>query len=203
MTTPRRAFVAAALALPLGACISLFPKSEPDQLYRFGAQAPQVQLPAGRAFGVLKISTAFTRAAGGDRILTVSGGEAAFVKGARWVSPATVLFDEALTRAFQGGDGRARLINRGEVAQADYALKLDVRTFEARYDQGAKAAPQVNVEVRAMLTRNGDRALAGEKIFAAQVRAGDNRLGAIAQAYDQAVVQVLGELLVWVNATGG
>ena len=34
-----------------------------------------------------------------------------------WVSPAAVLFDEAVARTFQGG-GPARLVTRGEVAKA-------------------------------------------------------------------------------------
>ena len=66
--------------------------------------------PAG-AFGVLKAPTGFVRAGAGDQILTVlPGGETAYIAQARWVSPAQVLFDEALERAFDADPGRARLI---------------------------------------------------------------------------------------------
>lgn len=198
-----RRLTAAALALAaiaLSGCISLFPKAEPAQLYRFEARPAARPLPAGPQFGVLRLGSSFSRASGGDRILTINdNGEAAYIAGARWVSPATVLFDEQVTTAFQGA-GRARLIGRGEVIKADYSLKLDVQTFETHYDRGAKAAPEVVVTIRGVITRNRDRALVGEQLFTARVRAGENRVGAIVPAYNAALSQVLGELVGWVNA---
>jgi len=41
----------------------------------------------------------------------------------------------------------------------------------------------------------------GEQIFEASVPAGDNRVGAIVAAYDQAVKDVLGKLVAWTAAT--
>jgi cholesterol transport system auxiliary component len=187
-------------ALALSGCISLFPKADPAQLYRFEARVAAQPTPPGPLFGVLRLVTGFPRASAGDRILTVSGGgEAAYIAGARWVSPASVLFDENVGAAFQGA-GRARLIGRGEVVKADYSLKLDVQIFEARYDRGPKAAPEVVIEVRGLITRNRDRSLVGDRMFTARVRAGDNRVSAIVPAYNQALSQVLAELVAWVNA---
>ena len=197
-----RRLTAAALALAaiaLSGCISLFPKAEPAQLYRFEATMPAQATPAGPLFGVLRLGTGFPRASGGDRILTVNDrGEAAYIAGARWVSPASVLFDESVTAAFQGA-GRARLIGRGEVIKADFSLKLDVVTFEAHYDRGPKAAPEIIASVRGVITRNQDRALIGEQVFTARIRAGENRVGAIVPAFNAALSQVLGQLVAWVN----
>jgi cholesterol transport system auxiliary component len=189
----------AAVAIGLSGCISLFPESEPAQLYRLQPRLEAPPAPTGPVFGVLRLTTGFPRAAAGDRILTVSpGGEAAYIAGARWVTPAAVMFDELTAQAFQGG-GRARLITRGDVVKADYTLKLDVHGFEAVYDQGPKAAPEILVSVRAVITRSGDRALVGDRTFTARVRAGDNRVSAIVPAYDKALGQVLGEVVGWVN----
>ncbi|HEX5776127.1 MAG TPA: ABC-type transport auxiliary lipoprotein family protein, partial [Caulobacteraceae bacterium] len=165
-----RAIVALALGVPLGAC-ALLGGGDPAQLYRFGAEpAPTVSVE-GAKFGVLKSTTDFVAAAASDKILTVTQGEAAYIKDARWVSPASVLFDEALDRTFQGSTGRARLITRGEVAKAEYVLKLDVRTFETRYP-----GPEVVVETRAMLTRNDNRELVAEEVFTSRVQASENRV---------------------------
>ena len=197
-----RRLTAVALALTaiaLSGCISLFPKAEPAQLYRFEARPAAQPLPPGPVFGVLRLGTSFARASASDRILTVNDqGEAAYIAGARWVSPASVLFDEQVTTAFQGA-GRARLIGRGEVIKADFSLKLDVQTFEAHYDQGPKAAPEVVVTVRGVITRNRDRALMGDQVFTARVRATENRVGAIVPAYNAALSQVLGALVGWIN----
>lgn len=198
-----RRLTAAALALAaiaLSGCISLFPKAEPAQLYRFEAAAPAPAASTGPRFGVMRLGTSFPRASAGDRILTINDkGEAAYIAGARWVSPASVLFDEEIGAAFQGA-GPARLIGRGEVIKADYSLKIDVTTFEARYDRGPKAAPQVVVSVRGVITRNRDRALVGEQVFSARVRAGENRVSAIVPAFNKALTDVLGQLVGWVNA---
>lgn len=198
-----KALAVTALALSLSGCISVFPKAKPASLYRFGESDVSVPKgPPGAMFGVLKAPSAFTRAAAGDRILTSSNGEVAYIADARWVSPAFVLFEEAVARAFQNDPGRARLIGRGEVAKADLVLRLEVRTFEADYVDGPKAAPEVVVRVRGVLNRNSDRALVGDQVFEARVKAADNRVSAIVPAFDQATAKVLGDVVSWTNAAG-
>lgn len=193
----------ATLAVSLTACISVFPKTKPVGLYRFGdAEVSAQKGPPGAMFGVLKASTTFTRAAAADRILTSSEGQVAYIADARWVSPAFVLFEEAVARAFENDPGRARLIGRGEVSKTDLVLRLEVRTFETDYVNGPKAAPEVVVRVRGVLNRNQDRALVGDQVFEARVKAADNRVSAIVPAYDKAVAQVLGQVVGWVNAAG-
>jgi cholesterol transport system auxiliary component len=193
-----------ALASLLAGCISLFPKTEPAQLYRFGATTPQVRETATGepGFGVLLTATGFDRAAASDRILTVTGMQAAYIKDARWVTSSVSLFDSAVQRAFDADKGPARLVDRAEITHADYLLKLDVRTFEVRYDHGQAATPTIVVEVHAALDRTHDRIVVGDRSFKAAVTASDNRVGAIAEAFDQAVAEVLGDLVAWVNARG-
>ena len=175
----------------------LFPKSKPVQLYRF--EVPAVETTQANAqVGVLLSPVDFQAASASDRILTITGGEAAYVKDARWISPAAILFEEAVIRAFQGG--RARLVQRGDVAQAQYALKLEVQTFETRY-ASENSAPQVVVAVHALLSRNTDRAVVGDRVFTATAQASDNRMGGIVPAYDEALGDVLGQLTGWVNSS--
>ncbi|WP_309644293.1 ABC-type transport auxiliary lipoprotein family protein [Phenylobacterium sp.] len=199
-----RALAAVAMTLSLGACISLFPKDDPAQLYRFDGREPSSEASVGRPatqFGVVRAGGAFSRAASGDRILTVTGGQAAYVAASRWVSPASTLFDEALARAFDLNTGAARLVTRGEAAKADFSLRVDVTRFEAVYDRGPEAAPLIMVSLRVTLARP-DRTLAGSDLIEAQVRAGDNRVSAIVAAFDQAVGDVLSALTAWTNRTG-
>lgn len=200
-----RGLAVAATAAVLAGCVSLFPKADPVALYRFGNDPvpPVSKGPAGALFGVFKTPTLFTRAAAGDRILTFTNGEAAYIAGARWVSPASVLFDEAVARAFEADPGRARLIGRGEVAKSDLILRLEVRSFETIYVDGPKAAPEVLVQVRGVINRSSDRALVGDQVFEARVKAADNRVGPIIEAYDSATGEVLSDVTTWVSAAGG
>ncbi len=203
-----RGLAVALLSGLLAGCISLLPKQKPAQLYRFGISAPPAtasRSPGAAGFSVQAVPMSFERAAAGDGILTVTGDEAAYIAGSRWLTSASSLFESAVTRAFDAHGGPARLVPRGETVRADYALKLDVRTFEARYDHGQQAAPTVVVELYAgLVPRIG--AVAGappaQRIFQAAVPAGENRAGAIAQAFDAAVAKVLGDLVVWVDAKG-
>lgn len=198
-----RTVAIAATAVALTGCISLFPKSNPAGLYRFGHVAAESSKPATeKNFGVYKTPTVFTRAAMSDRLLSVTNGEAAYIADARWVSPAIVLFDEAVARAFEADGSSARLVTRGEALKAAMALRLEVRSFETDYVNGPKAPPEVLVEIRAVTTRSNDRALLGDKVFVARVKAADNRLSAIVPAYDQAVDKVLTDIVAWVGETG-
>jgi cholesterol transport system auxiliary component len=188
---------AAALALSLCGCISLFPSSKPAQLYRFGVTPAAAGPARPSTVGVFRAMGQFQREAAGDQILTLTGERAAYVAGARWVAPAEVLFDEAVSDAF-AGPGRVRLISRGEQAHADYALRLEVRNFETDYAEGGP--PTVLIRVRAVLT-NQSRATVAEQVFEARTPAAENRVSAIVAAYDQALSKVLGDIVAWTNGS--
>jgi cholesterol transport system auxiliary component len=191
----------AAASASLSGCVSLLPKTAPVQLYDFDAAAPadatQAQPAASTVIGEGAVD--FDAAASSDRILTRTGSEAAYIAGARWVAPASTLFSEALTRTFDRTPGAAHLARRGGVSGAPLLLTVDVQTFEARYDQGTGAAPVVEVIVRAALVRTSDRSLAAEHTFTTSVRASDNRVGLIVEAFDQAVQKTLADLVAWTS----
>jgi cholesterol transport system auxiliary component len=158
-------------------------------------------MPAASAKVIARGNLRFETAASTDRILTVTGRDTAYIAGSRWVSPAPVLFEESLIRAFEAGGG-VRLAEGGSAIRPAAVLNLDVQTFETRYDQGEKAAPQVVVQVRAQLVRASDRAVIAEQLFTSAQRADDNRVGPIVQAYDAAVADVLGKLVSWTAQQG-
>lgn len=200
MMRPARLAAVAVAALTLGGCVSLLPKSKPAHLYRFGqpAGAELAAVPAG-SVAVLRSNSAFPREAAGDRILTVTGGQVAYLAETRWAAPATSLWDQAVLAAFDADPGPVRLVSRGEPTSAAYILRLDVRNFEAHYDRGPEAAPEVLVRVRAVLVPSGRTNEVNEQIVEARVRAGDNRVSAIVRAYDAAVAEVLGKVVSWTN----
>jgi cholesterol transport system auxiliary component len=186
-------------ALALSGCISLLPKSKPAQLYRFGAApaaAPSPSLSPARpsAVAVFRTNGSFQGEAADDRILTVTGGKAAYIAASRWVAPAEILFNEAVANAFDSSP--VRLIARGQQGRFAYALRTDVRSFEVRYDSGPNAAPTVVVRLHAALTRT-DQSNVGEQDFEARVPAADNRVGEIVAAYNKAVADVVGKLVAW------
>jgi len=191
-------FGVAAASLLLGGCVSLFPETDPVQLYRFDGPAAQ-SADINPTVSVLRGPTGFTRSAAGDRILTTNGAEAAFIKGARWTAPASVLFDEALTQAFDAS-GAVRLATRGEVAGVDAVLRIEVTVFEARYTQGMEAPPTAVVELRATITSGADRSQSLTRRIRTEQLAAENRVSSIVAAVDQAVDQAMQELVVWTSS---
>jgi cholesterol transport system auxiliary component len=189
---------ALAAVAALGACITLFPKTAPSQLYRFDA-AVQPAAASGPPIAIRAGVIDFDPESAGDRILTVDGDQVAYVQGGRWAIPASQMFQEAVMHGFHAAG--MRLVDIGESSQARYRLRLQVTHFETRYLSGPKAAPTVVVSVRATLDR-ADGALVAEQPFEASVPAGDDRLGAIVQAYDQAASKVIGDLVAWVGQNG-
>ncbi len=200
--------MALALGLTLGAgltgCVTVFPKAIPAQMYRFDVSPSETPPTPSTAtpFSVYRAPTSFNRGADGDKILTMTGDQAAYVAAARWVSPASVLFDEAESRAFDLSGGPARLGRRGELVSAPINLRLDVEAFETRYADGPAAAPTVVVRVRANLTRVVDRKTLAVRVFESQKKVADNRVSAIVPGYDAAVSDVLGQIVAWTNDEG-
>jgi len=186
----------------LSACISVFPESEPARLYRFGDTSPAAATPvATTPFDVFLGRTEFNRASAGDRLLTVTGTQVAYIKGARWVTSAADLFNAAVQKTFSAERSAARLVDSGDLARADYILALQVQTFEVQYRDGPDSTPRIEVTVLASLTDTRDRGVA-QRTFRAAVDASDNRVGPIVESFDEAVSAVLDDLRVWVNTQG-
>jgi cholesterol transport system auxiliary component len=201
LKTAPRLLALAACAVALSGCISLLPKTKPAQLYSFvpAPAAASAHAPTrGAAVAVFRTNGSFQDESADDRLLTVSNGKAAYIAQTRWVSPAAVLFDQAVSQAFDASP--VRLIARGQQGKFAYGLRLDVRNFETRYDGGEKAAPTIVIRVHAALNK-ADQTLAGEQIFEARVTASDNRVGAIVPAYEKAMKDVIAKLVAWTEAT--
>ncbi len=187
-------------AVALSGCISLLPKSKPAQLYslaELSPNAPPAEVQRG-AVAVFRTNGKFQEEAADDRILTISSGKVAYIAESRWVAPAQVLFDQAVSKAFDASP--VRLLDRGQQGRAAYALRLDVRNFEARYASGPNAPPLVVVNLHAALTRV-DQSSVGEKDFEVRALATSNRVGAIVEAYDKALSKALGQLVAWTQAS--
>ena len=191
----------AVLAVAVSGC-QLLSTPEPVQMYRFGGGGEPMIVERSAAIDPVTLSlrrVEFPDASGGDRILGVTGAEAAYIAGARWVSPARQLYTETLEDAFADQSEAVRVIGRQEVVDTDMALDLDFRTFEARYDAPG-AVPMVVVSARAQLIVFPSRAVAAERTLTASMPAGENRVSAIVAAFDSAIADLNTELVAWTEA---
>lgn len=191
----------AAVVAGLGAC-SLLSSPEPVQLYRFGGvQASERTAMVAAPVEIALRRVEFAQAVRGERILGVTGTEAAYIAGARWVTPAQDLFTDNLESAFAVGSSRVRLLGPREITPGTQTLDIDVRTFEARYAV-KDGAPTVVVVARARLL-NRDRTIDAEETFESSIPAGANRVASIIEAFDAATAAVTRDIVDWTEANAG
>jgi len=181
----------------LSGCFSLFPQNKPASLYSFG-MAETAEAPINTAArGISLEPVDFPREAMGDGILTVEGAQTSYVAGARWAAPATVMFRQALDRAFDSAAPGAHLLNRGEAGPSAALLAIDVTRFEADYTD-PKAPPTVRVTLRVRLG-GADGSAIDATSYDVKKPAAANRVEAIVAAYDAATTEALTALARWVD----
>lgn len=196
----RLAVIAAAASLT-GAC-ALLSTPDPVQMYRFGASeaameaAPPAPAGALRPLAIRRVQ--FPEAARSDRLLAITGTQAAYLSGARWVSPADQLFTEALVDAFSDQSRNTRLIEPREVDRSALSLDVDVRSFEARYEYEG-AMPVAHIGARVRLLRSPGREVVAERIFTVTRPASENRVSAIVAAFDAATNDLNGQIVDWTD----
>ena len=193
-----------AVAALLGGC-ALLATPDPVQLYRFGDPVPPATAasPDAALAAVSLRRVTVPEAAAGDRLLAITGAEASYIAGARWVSPAESLFTEALENTFSSQARRVRLIGRQELTPANMILDLDMRAFEARYDNGAGAPPTIRVAARARMLNFPERTVRAERLFVVEQPAAENRVSAIVDAFDAATADIGGQIVTWTDGLAG
>lgn len=184
--------------LSLSGCGGLLGGSGRADLYRFGNTAAlgDASPPAAvtQPVPVFFPGSIFQPAIEGDRILTVTGAQARYIAGARWISPAADLFDAATVTELERLAPSVRIIRAGGLPSAEYILVIDVRHFEASYSRGAKMPPDVIVDARAKLIRRSDRSILAEWPVAHSEPAQDNRVTAIVAAFERSTAVVTGQI---------
>ena len=191
------AAVAAAALLAAPGCISLLPETEPDTLYRLSGVE---MLDAGSAQAgetVIIDRIAAPRGLAGDRIAIEQDGRIAYMAGAAWLSPAPTLLYSAVIDAFHAEAPAIAPARAEDGVSGRYALDLELRHFEALYDNGANAAPLIRVGLRARLIDRSTRAVVGVRSLDSSQRAAANRQGAIVSAFSSASAEVSAGLANW------
>ncbi|WP_404415641.1 ABC-type transport auxiliary lipoprotein family protein [Brevundimonas vesicularis] len=207
-----RLAASAAVLTALSGC-ALLSSPDPVQNYRFGLPmaAPSAvgDTPAPLTVSIRRIE--FPEATGDDKILGVTGLETAYIGGARWVSPASTLFDDSLKAAFANRADRIRVLGRREPGTPPLILQVTVTTFEAHY-AAPGAVPDVVVTARAQLRSTPERRAGGgtirpeegrsvERVFTVTQPAGDNRVSAIVAAFDTATRDINTQIADWTIAS--
>ena len=188
-----------AAGLTLSAC-AVLKSPDPVQTYRFGSTpafgaTAQGSVPACSRTGVNLRRMEFTTAARGDQLLAVTGNETAYIGGARWVTQASTLFEDALQDGFASGAPCLR-VTSGPLTRDGLSLSVDVRRFETAY-AAPGAAPEVKVAVSVQLLRSGDRSIIKDARFDVSQPVDTNRVSSIVTAYNAATADTVRQIVEW------
>jgi len=188
----------ALLAMP--GCISLLPEAEPNALYRL-APVPAITAQSPRDAQPIVIDrVAAPRGLSGDRVAIVQDGTLGYMAQAAWLSPAPVLVHNQIMDIFLVESPELIPARTEDGVNARYRLQLELRRFEAVYDQGAQSAPTVHVRLQARLIDRDTRQLIGLRQIHEDVRARENRQSAIIDAFSQGTNAAVRELANWTLA---
>lgn len=198
----RNALGAAAFAalIVLPGCISLLPETEPDALYRLSIPSgPETRVASGGETVVID-RIAAPRGLAGDRIALERDGQIAYMAGAAWLTPGPQMLHSAIVETVHAQAPAITPARVEDGVSARYTLTLELRNFEAIYDNGARAAPRVQVTLISRLIDRDTRAIAASRTLQSSHRASDNRQSAIVDAFSAASGDVASQLADWAEA---
>ncbi len=188
---------AAAAACLTAGCVSLLPETEPNTLYRLAGTETDSTVSQSATVTVLVDRIASPRGLAGDRIAILRGDAIGYMAGAAWISPAPNLIETAIMDAFYETAPVMAPARAEDGVRARYELNLELRHFEASYDQGDNAAPLVRTALRARLIDRDSRSPIAARTLERTARASANRQSAIIAAFSSAASELSREVAAW------
>ncbi len=188
--------------MTLGGCAQLIPQGPASDLYNL---TPKSTFPQDLPTVNWQLVVEEPVAAGGldtDRIaLRPSPTELKYFAGARWSERAPRMVQTLLVESFEN-TGHIMAVGRQVIGlRSDFNLKTELREFQAEYFDGTQQPPQIRVRINAKVVAQPRQAIVGSQTFEALVESEGNNVAAIVQGFDEALGQVLKELVSWVLLT--
>ncbi|HKU16649.1 MAG TPA: ABC-type transport auxiliary lipoprotein family protein [Steroidobacteraceae bacterium] len=127
-----------------------------------------------------------------ERIAVLKGRQLDYYRGAQWGGRATEVVQTMLVDSFEDQRLFRSVTAEQSRISSDYVLDVTVRDFQAEY--AGDTAPTAHVTILGRLVRVADRQLVDTFAATAQNRAADNRMSAVAAAFEAAAQKVALEL---------
>lgn len=194
MKTRFAASLAAVAAFACSACGSLLKTDLPANVSYVLAPAPPSSAGVAKSNADLSIGRPdLAPGLDSERIAVLKGRQLDYYRAAQWGGRATEVVQTLLVDSFEDqGLFRSVTAEQSRVA-SEYVLDISVRDFQAEYANETDA-PTAHVTILGRLIRVVDRQLVDTFAATAQSKATDNRLTAVAAAFEAAAHKVVLEL---------
>jgi cholesterol transport system auxiliary component len=132
-----------------------------------------------------------------DRIaISRSANTQDFFANAAWQDQLPAIIQGSLVRAFEASNRIDQIVRDTEGVRTDYLMKVDVRDFEARYDQ-PDSAPTAVVALQVTLINRSNRNLVARMAAKKESAAIQNSVDASVEAMDRALGVALDDIVRW------
>lgn len=186
-------------ALFSNGCVSLLPKAaDAPSIYRLSDGDAALASTTGGPTIRVAIPGSPKAFHGVDVVVSPDGQRLAYAAGAQWAEPIPRLVQSAAVKSLETQGGLIA-VQPPTAARADYALEMNIRAFEAYFDNGEMAAPLARVKINATLTDLKTRRIVATREFFATRRASERRVSRIVAAQDEAAKAVLSDISDWVS----
>ena len=115
------------------------------------------------------------------------------------------MVEDTLLRTLEDSGKIPAVARQGSGISADYRLVMELRHFEARYDEAGNTgagAPSAVIEVSAKLLHAPDQAVVGSRSFRHVRAAAGSDVSLVADAFSQALAATSHEMAGWILTTG-
>ncbi len=132
-------------------------------------------------------------------------GELQVYKGAAWARTPPEMLEDGVLRTLEDSGRIPAVARQGSGIATEYRLLMDIRHFEASYNEAGNAGarvPSAVVEVSAKLLHAQDPVVVGSRVFRHAQPASGTDVALVADAFAQALAATSGEIAGWVLATG-
>ncbi len=188
----------------LSACVSVLPKAKPaPTVYRLSIPHNVPEIP-GKPMQVVNIELpkAPRALSGTDIVLSPDGRRLTAAAGASWAESVPNQLRHTLIDKL-AGDGRITGIIPSGGTKAPFRLHIDIRRFEAVFDNGEMVAPNAIVTLNLTLTDTNSRRLVGTHFVSTHARARAASVSAIVEAQDMATEKAMHEITAWLGSLIG
>lgn len=167
-------------------------------LTTFDLTAPRERISGGQIEGQVVVSVPAAIALyQTDRIIVKdAAGSVSLLPGGQWADQLPNLLQARIVEAFENASKIRAVTRPGEGVQADYALSSAIRVFQINAATG-EAVVELSVK---LVSATGGRVVAA-RIFAARVPVAQVAAAEAARGLDQALGNVLREMVRWLGAT--
>ena len=190
--------------ISLGGCVSVLPKPK-DAPVVYRLSVPQGLSAANTVTGAV-VNIEYPQAAksigGTDIVLSPDGRRLTIAANSRWAAPIPDQIQNILIDTLAKKPGITGVTPSASLRPA-YRLNMDLRRFEAVFDNGEDMAPLAVVQINLSLTETRKRQLIASRIVKQQSRAGAKTVSAVVAAQDHATAAVVNEIVNWLEEALG